>query len=138
VFDTRLGAEMVKVHVPWESKGWNFYGIGLLDNQGPANVLRKLGAAARAEAVVGNSEFGLDGVVIEGKRPRWGADFSFALGPLDVYGEGAFRTDLVSYRDGPESVKFSDIFGAGGIPPTWDPQTLSDPTVQASGGIKTT
>src|SRR5439155_14478048 len=114
VFDARLGATMVKLHVPWESKGWNFYGLGLYDNAGPANTVGKLGGAARAEAVFGNSEFGLDAVLIDGHHPRYGGDFSFALGPLDLYGEAAVRTDLVAYRlnSGHSLPDYSDLAGA--------------------------
>ncbi|AGC44133.1 hypothetical protein MYSTI_02817 [Myxococcus stipitatus DSM 14675] len=32
--DLRTGVSMVKVHVPWEAKGWNFYGIAVIDDLG--------------------------------------------------------------------------------------------------------
>ncbi|MBI3180741.1 MAG: hypothetical protein HYZ28_01215 [Myxococcales bacterium] len=92
VFDPRLGANMLKLHVPWEAKGWNFYAIGLLDNSGPANRLGELGGAARAEVLFGQTEVGADAVVVAGRRPRYGFDCSSALGPLDVYGEVALRS----------------------------------------------
>ncbi len=91
-FDTRLGATMLKAHLPWEAKGWNFYGIGLFDNSGPAATLGQLGGAARAEVVVGMTEAGIDAVVVGGRRPRYGLDLSSALGPVDVYGEVALRS----------------------------------------------
>jgi hypothetical protein len=91
VFDVRLGANMLKLHIPWEAKGWNFYAIGLLDNAGPANKLGELGGALRAEIVLGGAELGADAVYVRGSRPRYGLDLSTALGPIDLYGEVAFR-----------------------------------------------
>ncbi|MFP2934815.1 hypothetical protein ACLESO_58860, partial [Pyxidicoccus sp. 3LG] len=32
--DLRTGVSMLKVHVPWEARGWNFYAIGVLDDLG--------------------------------------------------------------------------------------------------------
>ncbi|MHB8874718.1 MAG: hypothetical protein ACYC8T_13600 [Myxococcaceae bacterium] len=90
-FDARLGATMLKVHVPWEERGWNFYAIGLLDNAGPANTLGELGGAVRAEVVLGQTEVGAEGVFVGGQRPRVGIDLSSAVGPVDVYGEVALR-----------------------------------------------
>lgn len=90
-FDQRLGINAVKVHVPVESLGWNFYGFGLLDNDGPASVLGKVGGALRAEFVLGQTELGLDGVWVKGRRPRYGVDLSSALGPIDAYVDVAFR-----------------------------------------------
>lgn len=91
VFDDRLGANMVKLHVPWEARGWNFYAIGLFDNRQPADELAKLGGALRAEIVFGNTELGADAVFVGQTRPRYGFDLSSALGPFDVYGELALR-----------------------------------------------
>ncbi len=91
-FDQRLGVNMVKVHVPVESLGWNFYGYGLLDANGPASTLGNVGGAARAEFVLGPAELGLDGAWVAGRRPRYGVDLSSSLGPIDVYGEAAFRS----------------------------------------------
>ena len=90
-FDLRLGINAVKVHVPIESLGWNFYGYGLLDNAGPANVLGNLGGALRAEFLIKQTEIGLGGVWVNHRRPRYAVDISSALGPIDVYGEAAFR-----------------------------------------------
>lgn len=91
-FDVRLGVNMVKVHVPIEKLGWNFYGYGLLDNNGPANLMGKLGGALRAEFLLGPAEVGLGGVWGSNRRPRYAVDVSMPLGPIDVYGEAAFRS----------------------------------------------
>ncbi|WP_257454081.1 hypothetical protein [Archangium lipolyticum] len=121
LLDTRTGATMLKVHVPWEDKGWNFYAIGLLDNAGPANTLGRIGGAARAEVVLGQTELGLDAVLQRGRKPRVGFDFSSALGPIDIYGELALKkgSDTPMYRV-PEGVSLGDLLAqvqSGGVPP---------------------
>lgn len=100
-FDARLGASMVKVHVPWEKEGWNFYAIGLLDNAGPANAFRKLGGALRAEAVLfKTAEIGLAALFQQGSKPKYAADLSMPLGPVDIYGEVALKqgSDIPLWR----------------------------------------
>jgi len=91
-FDARTGTTLVKLHVPWEREGWNFYGIGLLEDTVPGGTLGKIGAGARAEVVFGQAELGVDALVQRGHRPRFGADLSAGLGPIDVYAEAALRT----------------------------------------------
>ncbi|HYO73095.1 MAG TPA: hypothetical protein VEU33_44235, partial [Archangium sp.] len=94
LFDARTGATMLKVHVPWEARGWNFYAIGLLDNAGPADTLGRVGGAARAEVVLGSTELGFDAVLQRGRKPRFGLDFSSGVGPIDIYGELAVSRGL--------------------------------------------
>lgn len=112
LFDARTGATMLKVHVPWEARGWNFYAIGLLDNAGPANTLGRVGGAARAEVVVGHTEIGLDAVLQRGRKPRFGLDLSSGLGPIDIYGEVALKkgSDTPLYRL-PGDVSLGDLLG---------------------------
>ncbi len=100
-FDLRLGINAVKVHVPIESLGWNFYGYGLLDNNGPSSKLGSLGGALRAEILVGPAEVSFSGAWVNGRRPRYAIDASTPLGPFDVYAEVAFRDgrDFVQYRE---------------------------------------
>lgn len=93
-FDVRLGVNAVKVHVPIESLGWNFYAYGLLDGVNVTSTglkLNQLGGALRAEFVLGPAELGIAGVWQEGRRQRYALDISSALGPVDVYAEAAFR-----------------------------------------------
>lgn len=110
VFDERTGASMVKLHVPWEARGWNFYAIGLLDNAGPASTLGRVGGALRAEIVLGPAELGVSGVLQRGRRARLGLDASSAVGPFDVYGELALKkgSDVDLYRL-PAGVSFDDV-----------------------------
>lgn len=93
-FDARLGVNMVKVHVPVESLGWNFYAYGLLDavNLTSSGVqLKQLGGALRGEFVLGPAEIGVGGVWQEGRRGRYAVDVSTPLGPFDLFAEAAFR-----------------------------------------------
>lgn len=90
--DTRLGTSMVKVHVPWEPLAANFYGYGLLDVDGPASLFRQIGGAARAEFVVAKTaEVGFGAIAQKGFQPRFAMDVSTPLGPVDLYGEVAFK-----------------------------------------------
>ncbi|MFN0064377.1 MAG: hypothetical protein ACKVPX_17850 [Myxococcaceae bacterium] len=119
-FDARVGVSMVKVHVPVESLGWNFYAIGVFEatqrpgglgagssgsttagqdlsggnsafgSAGSGTTLGDVGGAFRAEFVFGSTEIGVDGLAQKGRRPRLGIDLSTALGPIDLYAEAAF------------------------------------------------
>ncbi|PTL80525.1 hypothetical protein [Vitiosangium sp. GDMCC 1.1324] len=121
LFDARTGATMLKVHVPWEEKGWNFYAVGMLDNSGPADTLSRVGGAARAEVVLGTTELGVEAVLQRGRKPRFGLDFSSGLGPIDIYGEMALKkgSDTPLFRL-PEGVSIGDLLGQvqgnGGAP----------------------
>ncbi|MDP1828168.1 MAG: hypothetical protein Q8L48_33140 [Archangium sp.] len=93
-FDVRLGVNAVKVHVPIESLGWNFYAYGLLDGVDVSSTglkLNQLGGALRGEFVLGPAEIGIAGVWQEGRRQRYALDISSAVGPIDLYAEAAFR-----------------------------------------------
>jgi hypothetical protein len=133
--DLRTGVSMLKVHVPWEARGWNFYGIAVVDDLGtdagalidasgnpavtsggsdPVNRLSRIGGALRAEVVLGPAEVGVSGVAQRGRKPRFGLDLSSALGPIDVYGELALKkgTDSPLYRL-PEGATVTDILQNG-------------------------
>lgn len=106
-FDVRLGVNAVKVHVPVESLGWNFYAYGLLDGVNVTSSglkLNQLGGAVRGEFVIGPAEIGIGGVWQEGRRQRYALDVSTAVGPFDLYAEAAFRDGqdfaLFSYPEG--------------------------------------
>jgi len=92
VFDSRAGTTLVKLHVPWEKKGWNFYAVGILESDEPVNQVGKVGGAARAEVVLGTVEVGADAVVRKGRSPLFGVDFSAGVWELDVYGEASLHT----------------------------------------------
>lgn len=115
-FDVRLGVNMVKVHVPIEKLGWNFYGYALFDNIGTGNnqlTLGNVGGALRAQFVVWQAELGIGAVWQNGRRPRYAADVSLPIGPFDVYGEVALRDgrDFVITR-APKDTKFQSFIDA--------------------------
>jgi hypothetical protein len=89
VFDSRTGTSMLKLHVPWEERGWNFYAYGVTENAGPR--VGDVAGAARAEIVLGASEIGLGGLFERHHKPRLAADVSFGLWDFDFYGEAALR-----------------------------------------------
>jgi len=106
--------------VPWEKRGWNFYGLvvtePLVAQQAPiapvfqalapqsrpvpSNTLGAIGAGGRAEIVLGTWELGLDGVAQRGIRPRFGVDLTGGIWELDVRSELALRTssDVTQFR----------------------------------------
>jgi hypothetical protein len=109
-FDARTGQTMLKLHVPWEKNGWNFYGMMVFDESQQAGKLGRIGAAGRAEMVIGTAEIGIDGLIQRGRDARLGVDFSAGIWDLDVYGEAALRkgTDVPRVR-----------IGSGGVPETY-------------------
>ena len=83
VFDERVGTTMVKLHVPWEARGWNAYGVAVLEDiaglDEPTNRLGRVGVGGRVEAVVGTVELGADALTQDGHRPRFGVDASAGI-----------------------------------------------------------
>jgi hypothetical protein len=135
-FDLRLGVNAIKLHVPIEKLGWNFYAYGLLDNNGPASTLGQIGAAARAEIVIPKvrAEVGLDGAFVMGRRPRFGIDISVPLPdpiPIDVFGEVAIRNkaDFTIRKAKPGVDPKTDPFGF------YTEEQGSGVTAQFAGGL---
>jgi hypothetical protein len=92
VFDARAGTTMLKLHVPWEDRGWNFYGFGVVESPDQAtNTLNQLSAGARAEVIIGGAEVGLDTLVKNGARPKFGIDVSTGIYDFDVYADVGLR-----------------------------------------------
>lgn len=120
IFDARTGTTMLKVHVPWEKQGWNFYGMALLEGDEVANQVGKTGLAGRAELVLGTAELGLDAIVRKGMDPRFGVDLSAGVGDVDVYAEAALRWGSLypSYRLATPGVLASyEAYQPGGFRP---------------------
>jgi hypothetical protein len=104
-FDDRTGVTMVKAHLPWEARGWNLYGVALLEDvtgsatagagaaslSGGSRTLGDLGVGARLEAVLGPAEVAAGFVAQGGHRPRFGFDGSVPVGDFDVHAEVALR-----------------------------------------------
>ncbi len=91
VFDARTGTSMVKLHLPIESKQWNFYAYGVTEGTDPTPTLGSLAGAARAEFVLGTTELGLGAFAQKDMKPKYAADLSTGIGDFDFYGELALR-----------------------------------------------
>jgi hypothetical protein len=121
VFDARTGTTMVKLHVPIESRQWNFYAYGITEGTGATSTLSKIAGAARAEFVLGTTELGLGAYIQKDKKPKFAADLSTGIGDFDVYGELALR-----YLDDIDRVRYDPnaTIPAAAPAPSW--QTPSD------------
>ena len=128
-FDARVGQTMLKVHVPWEKRGWNLYAMELFESLDHAGTVGRIGGAARAEAVFGTGEFGIDAIAQRGYRPRAGADLSAGVGPIDIYAEGVVMkgTDRPRWREIPNPIP-----GGGMLLESYIPDKL---TPAVSGGL---
>jgi hypothetical protein len=111
-FDARTGTTMLKLHLPWERRSWNFYAYGITEGSGRAPTVADLAGAARAEFVRGTAELGLGGLIQRGHKPRVAADLSLGVGPFDLYGEMALRhgSEIDRVRLDP-SVSLSTVAG---------------------------
>jgi hypothetical protein len=132
VFDARPGYTMLKLQVPIEKLGWNFYAFALAEGVSrwqqssmsfPAGsdttaTLGQVGGAARAEFVWGPAELGLDTVLYHDRNARYGADLSFGIGDFDLYADAGFE-------NGSDIPRVSLIAG-----------TTTDYTTYFSNGIK--
>lgn len=88
LFDSRLGQELFKIHVPSESLGFNYYAIVQFDNMRRND---DIGGALRGEFAFGG--FGEAAVSFQTRQDspiQLGLDVSSGLGPVDVYIESAF------------------------------------------------
>ncbi|HIA01500.1 MAG TPA: hypothetical protein EYN66_06255 [Myxococcales bacterium] len=84
LFDERTGVAMVKLHLPIESLGWNFYALTLVDE---VETLDEIGLAGRAELVFWNVELGLTGAWRKDVDPKAGIDISAGVLDMDLTAE---------------------------------------------------
>ncbi|MCK6545042.1 hypothetical protein L6R52_04185 [Myxococcota bacterium] len=130
IFDVRTGVSMLKVHVPVEKYGWNFYGIATLDDTPtPENV----GGAVRAEIVLGPTEVALTSAFKKDTPRRFGIDMSAGIWDFDVHAELAllnkvtrpfFRGTLVLP---PGELQFPEEYSRKG---DWIPQLVVGADIQ--------
>lgn len=107
-FDARTGTTMLKLHLPWEAKGWNFYAYALPNapevttSSTDTFTTGDVALAARAEVVLGTAEAGVGVFGQRNSKAKFAGDVSFALWDLDFYGEAALRNaadvDFVHYN----------------------------------------
>jgi hypothetical protein len=145
VFDARPGTSMLKLHLPWEERAWNFYAFGVVEDPNAAsNTLRTVSGGARAEIVIAGAEIGLDALVKRDTKPRFGIDFSTGIWDFDVYADVGirsgqdFQTPAATNSTGTQMCTDP----VTGQPMTINPlssqyelQTLSGVKTQAVGGI---
>jgi hypothetical protein len=117
-FDQRQGEWMLKLHAPWEKAGWNFYGIVLFSGNQVVDQVGKVGAALRAEVVLGPLEVAGEIVVRSGTLPRLGLEASWAVWELDFYGNASLG------RGTPDGLPQWNVV----TPPDWQ----ADPPVTGS------
>ncbi len=81
IFDQRVGVTLLKVHVPWEARGWNFYAFADLTK---ADTLGHVGGALRAEAAWGQSEVSVSVAKHTDGPTQIGFDASTGVGWFDL------------------------------------------------------
>jgi tetratricopeptide (TPR) repeat protein len=86
--DERVGTPLVKVHIPIESLGWNFYAIGFAES---VNTLDRWGAMGRGEFVFKTAELGLSAAYKDQVDPKVGIDLSVGVWDLDFMLEAGLR-----------------------------------------------
>ncbi|HVV52451.1 MAG TPA: hypothetical protein VHO06_22485, partial [Polyangia bacterium] len=117
VFDARPGTTMLKLNIPWEEKGWNFYGFAVAeDPDSPTPTIGQVAGAFRAEVVLAGVELGADTYLHRGSRPRYGFDFSTGIWDFDVYGDVAVRPgeDFEHYFAAPGGGAPAGLYGFTG------------------------
>ncbi|HEX5751035.1 MAG TPA: hypothetical protein VFZ09_32715 [Archangium sp.] len=92
-FDLRTGVDMLKVNIPFEPLSSNLSLFATADLNGPAGDPLRYGGAVRAEVAVGTSEFAASAAFLQGRRPRFGLDWSMGAGPFDLNAELALVQD---------------------------------------------
>jgi hypothetical protein len=101
-FDPRTGTTMLKIDIPWEEKGWNFYAYALPEGPSTTSHPGDVTGAARAEVVLGTLEMGAGVFGQRSSKAKFAGDVSFGLWDLDFYGEAALRNagdvDFVSFQ----------------------------------------
>ncbi len=95
VFDERLGVNLVKLHVPIEGLGWNVYAVATMDQ---VDQPKKLGAALRAEILVGPAEIALSTIFKDEAPTRLAIDVSAGVWEFDVRAEAAFVHGVTAPR----------------------------------------
>lgn len=91
IFDNRLGQDLIKIHIPQEKNGNNYYLVLQFDSM---KRNQDMGFAARGEwAVIGNGELALSFQARSKAPVQFGVDYSGALGPIDIHIESATSTN---------------------------------------------
>ncbi|WPB74611.1 hypothetical protein KYC5002_37080 [Archangium violaceum] len=92
-FDLRTGVDMLKVNIPFEPLSSNLSLFATADLNGPEGDRLRYGGAVRAEVAVGTSELAASAAFLQGRRPRFGLDWSMGAGQFDLNAELAVMQD---------------------------------------------
>ena len=84
VFDERTGVTLLKVHLPIEGLGWNFYALANLED---ADRAGDLGAGLRGEFLVGHTEIALSYGKRRAAPTQLGLDLTSGIGLFDLRAE---------------------------------------------------
>jgi hypothetical protein len=133
-YDLRPGLPMLRIDIPWEKISANFTVLGFLDQPVPASTLGQLGAGARMEFLLGNTEIGFDAVYKDGEKLYGGMDVSAPLGPFDVYAEAAY----LNKASAPFYSLDSSLTELGNLSDFYTTENIEGPVFQASAGINLT
>jgi hypothetical protein len=141
-FDSRSGVTMLKLHVPWEERGWNFYAYALPENPDATDTTRKVAVAARTEVVFGAFEAGAGVFGRQNSRAKFAGDVSFGVWDLDFYGEVAVRdaadVDFVHYQAPSQCAPSSGDLSAADLAQYYTIARGSGWKPQATGGVSYT
>lgn len=137
-YDLRPGIDMFRVQIPVKPINQTLYGLAFVDTFGEGeNRLRK-GAAFRVEQAFTAGEFAASAVFVDQRKPRYGFDINFGLGPFDVYGEVAMLHDPDSQRWARQSDgSFAPVTYKPPQPSWWTFDSIGFPAFRASGGALT-
>ena len=120
VFDERRGVALVKVHVPIESLGWNFYAIADLDQ---ADTADKIGVALRGEFLVGTTEIATSFAARRDTPYRLGLSVSSGFWLIDAWAEVALLYDVRTPRwEGSFDLETFTVPTARDVSDTWWPR----------------
>jgi hypothetical protein len=89
-FDERVGPTLLKLHLPLESLGWNFYAVANLEG---ASTPEEVGGALRGEFLLGPVELNASAAYRKDQPLRLGLDLSTGLWLLDLRLEAAVLHD---------------------------------------------
>jgi hypothetical protein len=125
-FDPRTGTTMLKLHMPWEAEGWNFYAYALPESSTTTSHPADIAGAMRAEIVLGALEAGAGVFSQRNSKTKFAGDLSFGIWDLDFYGEAALRNagdvDFVRFQQ-------AQFTSTADVPPHYT-TTVVDPSGQ--------
>jgi len=108
--DERTGLGLLKLHLPLEDLGWNFYAI--INGDG-AQSPNEAGFALRGEFLFHTTEISISAADRNGGPEQLGLDISTGVGPFDLHLEAAAhrRTPTLFFKNSSEAPIGYPVFG---------------------------